>query len=346
MQPSPRVPDQPGPPSPAGLRLYHKRAICSKLAPLLGLRASGVALVRATAGAVTLPAGSYAAPIIASTVSQQSQIDYSRLVKVGELPDWTAPSTRANAPADVVIDPVADPGGTLVPIYAMLGGSMYNATALNGLAAGTKLQWSPRIAGIEPVSVVSTGLTGGTDSTLEGALRRLVLFDRLGLGNLSLKGATPAELSAWRAKIGDYPAGVLILMGTRKAESGGRSRPIHYLKWRLLILTSSVGPTEERVQDADAILDHAGGLLENSGEVDGQAFSLPRIELGDTNLLVAEDALSIHHLDFTTCATFDRIESRVFASWLASDYQLLTTPTAEYPDPADALTPVDVEANQ
>lgn len=314
----------------------------------MGLRAAGTALVKATGGAVVLPAGSYAAPIVRSSVvgSAQSQIDHARLLKVGALPDWTVPYTRVNPPADVLIDPIADPDGTSVPVYSMLGGSMHNGAAVGGLATGTGLQWDPPIPGIEPVSSLSTDMTGGTDFTRAGALKRLVRFDKLGLESLSLKGGTPLQAQAWRAKIGDFPAGVLILMGTRKAESGGRGKPLHYLKWRLLVLTSSVGPTEERVQDGDATLDWAAGLLENCGEVDGQAFSIPRIEIGDSNLLVADDAMNVHHIDFTTCATFDRLEPRTFAAWTSSDYQLLTMPSAEYPDPADALTPVDVEANQ
>lgn len=314
----------------------------------MGERAVGYALVKATAGAVTLPPAAHAAPIIKSAVSgsAQSQIDWSRLVKVGERPDPTVPSSRTTALTGFLVDPDAEPDGTTVPIYAMLGGSFYNGSAVGGLRADTGLRWSPPIDGIEATSIVSVELSGGTDFTRPGALKRIVLFDRLGLGNLQLKGGPMLPAETWRAKIGDFPAGVLILMGTRRREDGGRGRPIHELRWRLLVLTSAVGPTEERAQDGDATLDWASGLLQASGEVDGQSFSIPRIEIGDSNLLVADDAMSVHHLDFTTTATIDKIDPRLFKEWTSSDYQLLTTPSAEYPDPEDAIVTVDAEANQ
>ncbi len=356
MRPSPAVPDQPGPPSPAGLHLHQKRCILATLAPLTGTRATGTAIVKATGGAVVLPAASVAIPIVASTTaSAQSQTDWTRLVKAGPLPDPTVPSTRLNPIQHILIDPVAEPDGTAVPIYSLLGGAHHNASAVSGLAAGTGLRWDPPIAGIELTSTITVGMSGGADTmplwltngvATPAALRRIVLFDRLGIGNLALKGASSIELQVWRSKIGDFPAGVLILMGSRKREDGGRGRPIHEFRWRLLVLTSSSGPTEERYQDGNAALDIAAGLLDDMGDIDGQVFSVPRVEIGDSNLLLAEDALTIHHLDFTTQAQIIQIDPRVFASWSSTETKTLTDPTSEYPDPADAIATVDVEANQ
>jgi len=343
VDPSPPVADLHGPPPlNIGQRTFIKRSILSRLAPLTGRRASGVVTVTATSGTRVLPANTYGIPVVQSTTgSGAGQLDYSRMVKVF---------------ADVEIDFLTGPADATV--FAQVGGTFYNAGgALQGLDIGAGSQWSPPVEGIEAVSTISTGFSGGSDSvallvngtptTFAAPCRRLVLFDRLGLGNLALKGGPnlPAELL--RAKLGDFPAGVLALMGTKRSESGGRGHPIHEFSWRLHIITSRVDQTDERYADGDVILDLAGGLLERAMETgDGEAFSAEPLELGPSRLMVADDGSFVHTLDFTTTATLDKIERIAPPAWTETRTKLVTPPDAEYPDPDDAKTLLDVSENQ
>ena len=316
MQPSPPVPDQYGGPALGiGARIYIKRSLLCKLQPLTGTRAAGIATVRATGADVPLPVNAYAIPLL-QNIDGQGQADYSRLIKV------TTPTTVTAA-------------GTSVPIFSALGG-----VHQNGVIAGTKLRWSPALPGIELDSVVATGLSGAADLTVPGALKRIVLFDRLGIGNVALKTSNPLSPEYWRAKVGDFPAGILILLGSQKGERVGRGMRLHRFMWRLMVADSRSDETQERYNDGDATLDWAEGLLEDCGEVDNECFSRGPIQCGGAKLLVAEDGAFLHALDFDSWWTIQRIEPGIFAAWTETEVTTKTVPDDEYPDPDDAITTV------
>ncbi len=147
------------------------RATMSILSPLLGERATGWVLARASGAPATLPRNSYAVPVVGG------QVAFDGLLKT--LPEATI-----------------DAAGTLVPAASVLGGAFTN------LAEGTELRWDPPIAGLEPIAVIAApGLTGGMSATGYGAVRELKLYEQIG-------SATAAQ-DLFAAKVGHFPALVL-----------------------------------------------------------------------------------------------------------------------------------------
>lgn len=299
-----------GPAQGIGARRWMKRAIMSMLAPLTGARASGSATVAATGSDVVLPNASYAYPVIESAVGSK-QLDRMRLLKTSG-------------------DATVTAAGVSVPIVAALGGAYMN------LAVGTKIAWRPAVPGVEAVSVLDAALTGGTDPTAEGTLRRIVTLDQLGLD----RGRFMTD--AWRTTIGAFPAAVLAWTGGARGERVGRSARLRALKFRLFVLTSTAAGMDDRNDEGETILDYIEGLLENRSAVDDEIVSNPSVGVVGSGVLTSDDGSYVYYVDVEAMTTIERIELRTFNDWLQAQTVVQTDTDTEYPDPDDALTTVDM----
>jgi hypothetical protein len=301
-----------GPAFGIGHRTWIKRSLLCVLQPLTGPRATGSALAYATGADVELQRGTYAVPAMAGAVSAQT--DHMRLVKVA------ATTTVTSA-------------GTSVPFVSALGGEIQN------LAEGTTLRWTPAITGLAPTATVES-MSGGSTLTVPGTLRRIALFDKLGITKSTLVG------DAWRSRIGSFPAGVLAWTGAARGDAVGTDARLRRLRFRLFVIATNIGSAEERTEEADAILDHVEALLEGRSAVDGEVFSQPPIAVGQSGILTADDGSYVHFVDIETSTTIQRIEHRTFAEWLETQQTFLSSTTPEYPAPEDALTLLDLQHTQ
>jgi len=217
-----------------------------------------------------------------------------------------------------------------VPIFSAVGGDIQN------LPTGTALLWTPAIAGVEAISAVEADMTGATTATFPGALKRLALFDRLGLGKANMS----AEV--FRSKVGAFPAGVLAWVGAPKGQALNRDSRERFMRFRLHVICGRVDSNDSRTDEGDTILDYAEGLMENQADIDGEIFASPGIEVGESGFVLAEDGSTVHYLDLDVPHTIEHIERRTFVDFLEVQQTLVTAPDAEYPDPASMLVVVDL----
>jgi hypothetical protein len=280
------------------------------------VRAAGVARIHATGPDLVLPVGTYGVPVVTSATGA-AQADPTRLVK-----------TAADA--------IVTAAGVDVPVISMLGGAHTN------LPLGSRINWTPTIPGVEVTSSLSLAMTGGLDPTAPGTLRRVVSFDQLGIG---LTTKSPGS-DVWRAKIGAFPAGVLAWTGSTRGERTGIGARMRQFRFRLFVVSGVFGGSENRMAEAEAILDYCEGLLEDRSAVDDEIFSNPGIAVVGSGALQADDGSYVYFIDLECTAVIERIDARQFSAWLETQTQLLTDPSAEFPDPANALVTVDFSTNQ
>ena len=293
-----------------------ERALMSVLsaAGLLGARATGQAVVHATGPTATIPAGSYAVPLIGAPGSYGT--DPSLLVKVAD-----PPVTITNA-------------GTVVDLVAMTGGAAAN------LPAGTVLRWSPTIAGVEATSVVAdagggVGMTGGAAPSGVGTAQRIVSFEGVGKG--------PAAETFWAAAVGAFPALVVSWEGAGEAQRLGRGRASRMSRYRIYVVTTRLDGDNARRDEGKALLDAVGEVLCDRAAADGEVFSAPPLALLDAGRLVlpGPSAAYIYWQEIRVAETVSKLELRSFGPWTSSRERGITPPDDAHPAQDDAVVIVD-----
>lgn len=262
-----------------------ERALLSVLAQggLTGVRATGIATVKATGGDVVLPRASYAVPIVTSAAGLAQRLP-QQLVKVK-----AATTVKA--------------AGTAVPVLAMVGGAAGN------LPAGTKLRWDPPVPGVEIESVLDGGgMTGG--SNVGALVRRLVSLEGL--------GQPGAAAPFWRAQAGDFPAVVVSWESGAFDGRKGNAKQGRTAKYRLWVVVSRLDGDHERRDHGKDLLDELAALLCDRGEADGEPFSVPPVELGAMGRLALEPSSYIYWLDVEVSTAVRRRELKTYADWTAT----------------------------
>lgn len=260
----------------------------SLMAPMLGARSSGDALVTADAGDVVVPQNAYAVPVPASAAGLR-QADASRLLKVA------ADTTVTSA-------------GTAVPMISVLGGANQN------IEAGAEIIWDPPIPGIEARSSLPAGMTGGTSVAGDGQLRRVLRFEG-------------APLEIWKATgAGPFPCGVVAWQGDRGVETVGRSRQLRAFDFRIYVITTRFDSYPERQDEGKAAIDVLREIFTNRSAADGYIFSAPPVEVQEAGRVAFAPTSLVYYLDLKVSYTDSKRDSRTFVDWTSTREQFLTTP--------------------
>lgn len=258
------------------------RAIITILSPLTGTVATGNLTIQATGADVNLEKNAYCIPIITGG-GGSTQLSQHVLLKT------TAAATITAA-------------GTTVACKAVLGGIGGN------LAAGTEVRWSPGITGIESVSVVAAGGTGGVAPTGYGSVKQIRFYEQI--------GPAQAQADLFRAGLGLFPAIALIWSGTEPDDRRGRHRRTYGEQWVLAVISSRTDSDDERRAEGLHILEEAREYLTNRKEADDYVFSAPAgLELGRADRLVATPQSYIYAQRFRTEHTIEMRDARTYPNW-------------------------------
>lgn len=304
--------------------------ILAQLWPLTGSRSFGQAAVFATGSApVTLPANSYAVPIVKGQAFEQKR------VKVDWNPDTAKPHQQGGEWS-------VSPGGTLVTFKSNTGGGDMNHIA------GSTLRFMPPIAGIAPTCVVQEpGFLGGTS----GVVKCAVQFD-------DFPGTEPG-VAALQSRLGAFPAMVLAWLQSQPVDGRtaglaqgqtrkGRDTRFYFDFFQLYVIANNAQSGEQRRASALNIKDTAMDLLgDYNRNFDGEmlAFAGTGIEILDVKRITRTENTSVIVVNMRTVSTRNRVEFRSFNRWRATRYQekQLAIPPTPPPDsspgnPADLIT--------
>lgn len=160
------------------------------LGELMGTPGTGTLVVRSTSGTVSLPAGSFALPIIGG------QMEESGAVFVSKNP--------ATEDGSWLIDTNAEE----VAIEAMQGGTVGNHPP------GTQFRWFPTIPGIEELAEGTTD--GGVNDSSFGAVRQLRTYRSFGKQDWQ---------DFYSAQLGDFPGIALTWTGLGPADGPNFAAP-------------------------------------------------------------------------------------------------------------------------
>lgn len=280
------------------------RAICAQLSVITGDRSVGHAIVRPTAGAVTLPPNAYAIPIDGVAFEQQP-------VKVAHNPLTVREHMQGG-------EWTIAPGGTLVTFKSNVGG------ARNNWRPGTELRFVPTIEGIEELAVVdSDGFTGGTI----GPVQQVVVYDDFPSADISkatFQGrvdAMPALVLAWMSStpVEGRTAG-LSQGGTRK-QRGVRA---YFENFVLYTLAKEANSGETRRKVALQVTEAARSLLgDHKVNIDGEILSgmATGLEIIDSRRMPKKEQALPMMTTFRVISVRKRIDARAFNDWNWTRYK-------------------------
>jgi hypothetical protein len=305
-----------------GQRQWIERQICCVLQPLTGARAFGTATVKAIAGDVVLPGGSYAAACITDGDGVPRDVTWERLFKtrpaaVDAVGEWDCTT------ADITVTAA----GVEVPIMSATGGAAMN------LPLGTKILWTPFLPGIEPISEVTTACTGGAAPALAlGSVVQVVGWDEAGV-----RSKDPLNASTFRSRLSGGSGVIVAWVGSGRGERTGTRLRLRPNLWRCYVIVSDFTGSEPRKTGGLAVLDHLDALLEDRSSADGEGFSAPHTAVTRGGLLMEDDSSYVYVSDVETSNTLHGIDARTFTDWQETQAQIHTLLTLSYPELADAL---------
>lgn len=301
--------------------IANARAIMGLLQLLQGTYSSGSLLVKSTGATGTLPAHSYAIPIVAGALTPEA------IVRVEENPattDRSWPITSA---------------GVAVAVTSLQGGSHVN------LAAGTECRWDVPITGIEATSEVTAGgLTGGT---LVGPLKCLREHRSIGSQDAAKAllearvGDFPAAVLAW---VGSYPqdGSVSATVGSNSARAGASSRIFKH-EWELALIASRLESSDERAGELDYVRDEVLATITDTTAYRRAVISSPQgIDVLEAKSAIVLPTSFVDVIRFTTSWTLKRRDNANYHDWLKSRIRIQTalgTPDPPHPTPAKIDVP-------
>lgn len=300
-------------------RVNTKRALLSCLGPLAGPRATGTVTATASGAAVELPAGTYGIPLI------DGDFIHARMVK-------TLPTGR-DANGDPIGTTITS-SGTSVAVRAVAGGPSGN------LPAGTVILWQPPTVGVAARGVVATGgITGGTNTPGPGVAARVVTFESLGAG------ATVRNF--WEAKGDGFPAVLIARVGSSVDQITRINEALRSHRFRVYVVTARQEGDDERVEEAEHLLDAIESILQGIADVDGEVFSGPPVETGEEAREQSAPNATVFSLACTVHYALPRQDVREgdgesWATWATTRIRVAAPET----DALVARTLVDIKAEE
>lgn len=238
-------------------RILTKRALLTALGSLAGVRATGNVTATATGADTTIPPGTYGVPIIGGKAT------YARMLRV--VPNGYG----RNATGQWV--PQAWPvtgAGSAVGVRAVCGGPSGN------LPAGTVVLWQPYASDLEPRGVVAAGgISGGVAASGPGTCARVVPYEAIA------KGETAKVF--WEARGEGFPAVCVARTGSRVDELLNIHSALRSHQFRIFVVSARYDGDDERVEEAEMLLDAIEGRLQGLADVDGEVFSGPPAETAE-----------------------------------------------------------------
>jgi len=297
------------------------RALMAQLSPLTGARAVGSARVVATGGSVILPPNTYAIPVVDGAAHEEL------LVKVAFNP---ATESEHKLGGEWLVDPSAEPDGTLVDFVANTGGAIYN------FPAGSRLVFSPPVAGLEPSADVAAAFVGG----VEGQVKQVVVFDDI--------QTAAEEIALFQAKVRAVPALVLAWMQSAPVEgrsSGlsqggsrkGRGVRAYFETWALYVIAADSTGEEARRRGALDIMEAARALLtDRKRSDDGELLSAMGTGidiLSSVRLKPRRESAARFLTTFRTVAMLEATDGRTFVPWELTRIESFVEASADNPEP-------------
>lgn len=307
--------------------IANARAIIGLLQQLQGDYSTGHLLVRSTGATGSVPAHSYAIPIVDGSLVPEA------IVRVEENPATTDHAWPVTS------------SGVLVDVTSLQGGAHVNQVA------GVECRWDEPLDGIEATSEVATGgLTGGAAYANPGTLKCLREHRSI--------GSRVAAQDLLAARVGDFPAAVLAWVasypvdGSVSATSGpnsarlGAGKRIFKHEWELALIASRLESSDERSNELDRVRNDVMEVLTDTTAYRRAVISSPQgIEILDGRSALVTATSYIDVVRFTTSYCLRRRDSQAFADWLKTRVRMQTaaqgTPATkiDIPDVTVAMPP-------
>lgn len=260
------------------------------LAPLMGDRSAGDALVKSTAPTGSLPAGAYAFPKLGT------QVDFTRPFRAAT----TTPTTLTDA-------------GVSVPISSVLGG------AGNNLPADTPLLWFPSNEGVETISAVgASAMTGGTAETSPFAVKSIVWFEE--------PAASQLADDLIRSAIRTSPA--IVLSWSRRlpiTKMHGQKVGVRVDQWQALVVCSRQESHHTRGLQALTIVDLVEAELLDRTSVDGIVVSNPAIQIMGVQRVAVNPSFYAYALTLQTSVSAvgtDDTKRGLYSAWQKTKFTM------------------------
>lgn len=277
--------------------IANARSIIGLLQRLQGDYSTGKLLVCSTGATGSVPAHSYAVPIVDGSLIPEA------IVRVEENPataDHSWPVTSS---------------GVLVDVTSLQGGAHVN------LAAGVECRWDDPIDGIEATSEVAAGgLTGGAAYANAGTIKCLREHRSI--------GSQVAAQDLLSARVGDFPAAVLAwvasypvdgsvsaTVGSNSARAGSSKRLFRH-EWELALIASRLESSDERAGELDMVRSEVLATITDATAARRVVLSSPQgIDVLEARSAMVTPTSFVDIIRFTTSWTLRRRDSQVFHDW-------------------------------
>jgi hypothetical protein len=303
------------------------RNLMATLQPATGDRASGPVTLTASGADVTVPRNTFAMPII------DGHRRPDLLLKTGEGPNedgsWTVTS-----------------GGTAVIFISNIGGVRHN------IPINTRISFDPPLIGlVSTLPTADSAFTGGTDPTVFGTIKDMVIYENLDGPNFQIdlrRSAVtrfPCVLVTW---MNTEPADGTTQTQTHRATRSNRFGVLYKDTFALSVLSSKEQSDHSRRHEGLEIIDTMARLLTDTQSIDGCPYSNPggvqiRQVIRDISPENDYQKLYIYSLMLSTERNLQRLDSRVYSDWLLAVMDIYKPQDPALPNQGDFTLVDDVE---
>jgi hypothetical protein len=303
------------------------RNIMAILQPATGDRSSGPVTLTASGGDVTVPKNTFAMPIVNGT--RRADL----LLKVGEGPNedrsWTVTS-----------------GGTAVTFVSNIGGIRHN------IPINTQISFDPPLSGlISTVPTADSAFTGGTDPTVFGTIKDMVIYEHFEGANfgIDLKRSGikkfPCVIISWT---NTEPADGTTISQTERPTRANATGVLYKDTFNLAIVSSKDQSDHSRRHEGLEIVDTMARLLTDRRGVDNSPVSNPGgIQIRS---IIREDGpediyqkFYIYDMLLSTERNLQQLDSRVYNDWLLAVVDIYKPQDPALPNQGDITLVNDME---
>jgi hypothetical protein len=285
------------------------------LQPATGDRASGPVTLTASGADVTVPRNTFAMPII------DGHRRPDLLLKTGEGPNedgsWTVTS-----------------GGTAVTFISNIGGVRHN------IPINTRISFDPPLIGlVSTLPTADSAFTGGTDPTVFGTIKDMVIYENLDGPNF--------QIDLRRSAVTRFPCVLVTWMNTEPADGTTISQTHRATRSNRFGVLKEQSDHSRRHEGLE-IIDTMAGLLTDRQSVDESPFSNPggvqiRQIIRDISPENDYQKMYIYSLMLSTERNLQQTDSRVYSDWLLAVMDIYKPQDPALPNQGDFTLVDDVE---
>jgi len=295
------------------------RDIMAAVHETTGTRGTGKVLIKPkTASTVYLPRNWHLYPMVNGAIREDL------LFKIGQgpsralYPNGKRKKANADEP-DTESWWVIPPGGAIVNIHSVVGGIRHN------LPKGTKFVFDPEHPNLEIETTLQTNITDAAEPTHFGGCKSIVQFEQL--------TAPTANLDAFRAAVGKFPAAVIVWDGSepadgstsssldRGASRAGSTTQLFKERFNIFVLSERLDSGATRSAEGLKLLDDLTFWLTDLQTIDGQVFSSPTgVQVRGRNRIAGDSAqyqsVFVYLLQISVTGTWKPYDFRSYSPWL------------------------------